>query len=167
MIILIAAVARNGIIGANNELPWRLPADMKRFRALTMGHPMVMGRLTFESIGRALPGRTTVVLTSRQGFRAEGVTVAHSVDSAIDAARDAHGMNTDIYVAGGEQVYAAFLPLAQRMELTLVDATPDGDAVFPAWDHAAWRPVAAEHVVGNPSLDFVTLERAPLAASVG
>ena len=158
-IILIAAVARNGIIGVDNELPWRLPADLKRFRELTMGHPLIMGRLTYESIGSPLPGRTTVVLSRDRGFRPDGATVAHSVDDAIDAAGEAHGLDTDIYVAGGEQIYRAFLPRAERMELTIVDAKPDGDAVFPAWDHDAWRPTAVVHVDGDPALDFITLER--------
>ena len=161
MIVLIAAVARNGIIGSDNELPWQLPDDMKRFRTLTMGHPMVMGRRTYESIGRVLPGRTTIVLSRDPDYRRDGVVVAHSADDAIDAARDAHGLDTDIYIVGGEQIYELFLSVAGRMELTIVDAKPDGDAVFPAWDHESWRPTAVEYVDGDPSLDFITLERVP------
>jgi dihydrofolate reductase len=161
-ITLIAAVARNGIIGNDNEMPWHLPADLKRFRELTMGHAIIMGRLTYESIGGALPGRTTIVLSRDPDYESDGVVVAHSPEEAVTAA----GGDTDIFVVGGEQVYRLFLPLAQRMELTIVDATPDGDAVFPAWDHEEWRPTHAERVDGDPALDFITLERVPVGAGV-
>ena len=143
-ISLIAALARNRVIGRGNQLPWHLPEDLKRFKALTMGHPVLMGRKTFESIGRELPGRLNLVI-SRAGL---------SLDDALKKARESG--TDEAFVIGGAQVYELALPKADRLLLTLIDRDVEGDTFFPAWDPAAWREVAAEPRDGY---SFVTLER--------
>ncbi|MFA6968499.1 dihydrofolate reductase [Bosea sp. (in: a-proteobacteria)] len=139
-IVLIAAVADNGVIGDDNRLIWRLKTDLRRFRSLTLGRPVVMGRKTFLSIGKPLPGRETIVLTRDLEFAPEGVHVAHSLEQALAAGqRIGAGIGADsVTVAGGADVYRQALPLANRLELTLVHAEPDGDAVFPVWDRSAF-----------------------------
>jgi dihydrofolate reductase len=139
-IVLIAAVARNGVIGRGGALPWRLPDDLARFQRLTRGKPVVMGRRTFSSIGKPLPHRHNLVL-SRTADAIPGCTVVRSVDEAIAAAGDAD----ELWVIGGEAVYAAFLPRADVLELTEVDAEIDGDARFPTFDRSAFRVVREEH----------------------
>lgn len=158
MIILIAAVARNGVIGIDNRLPWHLPDDMKRFKQLTTGHPVVMGRSTFESLPGPLPGRTKVVLTRNADYAPAGVEVAGSLSEALKIA-ERHHNSTDIYVIGGSQVYALFLPHADKLELTVVDLEPLGDAWFPEWDPANWRQIASDPHPGHPSFEFKTLVR--------
>lgn len=140
-VILVAAVAKNGIIGADNRLIWRLKSDMKHFRALTMGKALVMGRKTFESIGKPLPGRHTIVLTRDLAFAVEGVRVARSVEDAIAIGQEvARESGTDaIMIAGGGEIYAAFMPLADRLEITEVDLEPAGDASFPEISPTRWR----------------------------
>ncbi len=140
-VILVAAVAKNGIIGADNRLIWRLKSDMKHFRALTMGKALVMGRKTFESIGKPLPGRHTIVLTRDPAFAVEGVRVARSVEDAIAIGQEvARESGTDaVMVAGGGEIYAAFMPLADRLEITEVDLEPAGDASFPEISPTRWR----------------------------
>ena len=128
---------RNRLIGRDNALPWRLPADLAHFRNITMGKPVVMGRKTFESIGRPLPGRTNIVLTRSLDFSAEGVLVADSLESALDLAGDA----AEVFVIGGGAVYEQALPQAQRLYLTLVDDEFEGDAWFPAIVPTQWREV--------------------------
>src|SRR5690625_1540989 len=130
---LIAAVAANGVIGAANDIPWQLPGDQRRFRELTWGHPIVMGRKTFESIGRALPGRTSVVVTRSPSWSptdgpSDDIRVASSVDEALEIA---FGINADIYVIGGGEVYAQTIERAQQLEITEVHLDVDGDAFFP------------------------------------
>lgn len=137
-VALIAAVARNGVIGVDGDLPWRIPEDLKRFKALTLGHTLVMGRKTYDSIGRPLPGRTTIVVTRQPGWSADGVLVAHSIEDALAQ------VEGDAWVAGGGEVYAGALPYADRLELTEVDLAPDGDACFPDWDRALWVEAARE-----------------------
>lgn len=147
-IILIAAVADNGVIGRQGDLPWRIPDDLKRFKRLTMGRPVVMGRKTFESIGRALPGRPNIVVTRRPDFAAPGVTVVRSVDEALERAAEMARRDgvDEIMVIGGGEIYAETLPRADRLDLTEVHATPEGDAYFPAFDRGAWREVErSEH----------------------
>jgi dihydrofolate reductase len=156
---LIAAVASNGVIGKDNKLLWHLPDDMARFKALTTGNAVIMGRKTWESLPekfRPLPKRHNIVLTRAASFPAAGATLAHSIDEAIAVA----GAGS-IFVIGGEQIYALALPLATRLELTEIDATFDGDAYFPPFDRAAWREVARESRVGDGELNysFVTYER--------
>ncbi|KPF65977.1 diacylglycerol kinase [Bosea sp. AAP35] len=146
-IVLIAAIADNGVIGDDNRLIWRLKTDLRRFRSLTLSRPVVMGRKTFLSIGKPLPGRETVVLTRDPDFRPEGVHVAHSLAEALRLAQTlGAGMEADsVTVAGGADVYRQALPLAQRLELTLVHAMPEGDAIFPDWDRSAFVPGRSEH----------------------
>lgn len=158
MIILIAAVARNGVIGVDGELPWSIPADLRRFKRLTLGNAVIMGRATFESIGRPLPDRTNIVLTRNPAYRPDGVEVANSVPAAIAIAEELGG--TDIFIIGGGGVYNQFLEHVDRMELTLVDAEPQGDVRFPKWDPDDWRQVASQKHEGPPAFEFRTLQRA-------
>lgn len=142
-LVAVVAVADNGVIGAGNAMPWRLPTDLKRFKALTMGRPMIMGRRTFASIGRPLPGRATIVLTRDAAFAAEGVQRAASVAEAVALAQRAAGeMQADeIAVVGGAEIYRAMLPLLDRMEITRVHARPEGDTHF-SLPAEGWRRVA-------------------------
>jgi dihydrofolate reductase len=151
--VIVAAVGRNGVIGVDGGLPWRLPDDLARFKSLTMGQALVMGRATFESIGRPLPGRTTIVLTRDPGWAHDGVEVAGSLDEAI---RAAHESGRDAFIAGGAEVYRAGLDVADVMELTEVDAAPDGDTYFPEVDWDRWREIERDRRTG---FDFVTYER--------
>jgi dihydrofolate reductase len=155
-VIAILARADNGAIGKDGGLPWRIPADLKRFKALTLGAPMIMGRTTFESLGRLLPGRRHFVLTRDRGWRAEGAEVAHDVNEALDLAP-----NTAVSVIGGAEVFALLLPRTTRIELTEVHADASGDTFVPAFG-PAWREVAREdHPAegATPAYSFVTLER--------
>ena len=140
MISIIVAASANNVIGAKGDLPWHLSDDLKRFKAVTMGKPIVMGRKTWESIGRALPGRRNIVITRRHDFAADGCDVVHSVDEAMSAAGDVD----EIMVIGGSQVYEIFLPAAQRLYLTRVHADVEGDAFFPAVDEDEWQLVSEE-----------------------
>ena len=147
-IVLVAAVAENGIIGRGNTLPWRLKSDMQHFRALTMGKPVVMGRKTFLSIGKPLAGRTTIVVSRDRAFAAFGIVVAASLDAALAVARgDALRRNADaIIVAGGAEIYAQVLPQASQLAITHVHKKVDGDARFPKIDLAFWKEAArSEH----------------------
>lgn len=138
---LVAAVAQNGVIGADGRMPWHLPGDLAHFRALTMGHALVMGRTTFESIGRPLPGRSTTVLSRDPGFAPEGVAVASDLASAI-ASATRHSVTLGagaIMVVGGATVYAATIEHARTLVVTEVEMRPDGDAVFPPIDAREWR----------------------------
>ncbi len=155
MITLVLARAENGVIGREGKLPWHLPADLKRFKTLTMGKPMIMGRKTFESFPNPLPGRRHIVLTRDAGWRADGAEVAHSVEQALALAGD------DASVIGGAEVFELFLPLADRIELTDVHAAPEGDVVVPPF--TGWREVAREDHPADgarPVYSFVTLDRA-------
>jgi dihydrofolate reductase len=162
-LVLVVARARNGVIGNAGKLPWHLPADLKHFKALTVGKPVIMGRKTFDSIGKALPGRHNIVLTRDAAWRAEGVTTAANLAEAIAAAGlDPRARAEAIMVIGGAQVYAQALPAATRIEVTEVDAAPAGDTIMPAFDMARWREVArAAHPGenGQPGFAFVTLLR--------
>ena len=141
MISLIVAASTNNVIGAQGGLPWRLPDDLRRFKRITMGKPLVMGRKTWDSIGRPLPGRQNIVITRQTDFVAEGCTVVGSVAEAMAAAGDA----AEVMVIGGSQVYAAFLPEADRLYLTRVHAEIEGDAFFPAIRAADWRLIDEAH----------------------
>ncbi|VUD62194.1 Dihydrofolate reductase type 3 [Thalassocella blandensis] len=145
-ICIVVAVAENGVIGVDNGLPWKLSADLKYFKQVTMGHPMVMGRLTFDSIGRPLPGRKTVVVTRQQDWSCDGVDVAHDLTEALQKAQDlSDEMGVDkIMLVGGAQLYKQALPLCQRLYLTRVEASIDGDAFFPALDLNQWEEVSNE-----------------------
>lgn len=155
-IVFVLARARNGVIGRDGELPWRLPADLKHFKVLTQGAPMLMGRKTFESLPGLLPGRRHIVLT-RTGWRAEGAEVVHGIDAAIAAAAGER-----LSVVGGAEIYALLLPHADRIELTEVDDAPEGDTHVPPFDPAMWRETAREdHPAegGRPGYSFLTLVR--------
>jgi dihydrofolate reductase len=155
---LVAAVARNGVIGRDNGLAWHLSSDLKRFKALTMGKPMLMGRRTWDSIGRPLPGRRTLVLTRDRGFRAEGAETVHDWDAALAAAA-----GTELMVVGGAEIYALALPQADRLHLTEVEAEPEGDVRFPAFDRARFRETFREPHPAGPrdehAFAFVDWER--------
>ena len=137
---LIAAVARNGVIGIDNRLPWRLSEDLKRFRALTTGHTVVMGRRTWESLNRALPERQNIVVTRNPGYRAEGAQTAPSLaDALAHATRPA-----PVFCIGGSSLYRDALPLADTLYITEIDRPFAGDATFPPWERAEWRESARE-----------------------
>ncbi len=140
MISIIVAVSTNNVIGSDGDLPWKLPDDLRRFKRLTMGKPIVMGRRTWESIGKPLPGRQNIVLTGRAGLDAAGCAVAASPAEALAAAGNA----SEVMIIGGSQVYALFLPKAGRIYLTRVHAEIDGDTYFPGIDEGQWRLVASE-----------------------
>lgn len=137
---LIAALARNRVIGRDNHLPWHLPADLRFFKQMTMGKPLLVGRRTWESIGRPLPGRQMIVLSRDPAYRACGCTVAHSLEKALAIA----GPVSEIMVIGGAALYQQTLPLAEQLYLTLVEAEVLGDARFPVWDPQEWRLVWEE-----------------------
>lgn len=153
---LIAALAANRVIGAGGKMPWHLSEDLKRFKRLTLGHPVVMGRKTWDSIGRPLPGRTNVVV-SRSLPALEGAVVARSLDEALSRCGDA----ADVFVIGGGEIYREALPRADVLDLTLIGRDFEGDARFPAWDPREWREVAREEHVAPDGMPyvFVTLER--------
>lgn len=161
-IVVVAAVARNRVIGNAGDLPWRLPADMKRFKAITLGKPMIMGRKTFDSIGRALPGRRIIVVTRDPAWSAAGAETAASLEAALAMAQS--GGPEEIVIGGGGEIYAEAMPLADRLRLTWVEAEPLGDTLFPAVDPADWREAFREEhpaADGRPAFVFVDYERAP------
>lgn len=158
-VFLAVAIGSNGVIGSNGTLPWHIPADLRRFKALTMGHPMVMGRKTFESLPGLLPGRRHIVLTRGRDWSEEGAELAHSLEDALNLANSPH-----IAVVGGAEIYRLFLHRANRIELTEVHAAPAGDTRFPPFDRADWIETFREaHPAEgrNPAFDFVTLVRKP------
>lgn len=157
-ITLIAALARNGVIGHNNQIPWKIPGELAYFKRMTMGHPIVMGRKTWESIGRPLPGRRNIVVSRDTCYAAPGAEVAGSLDEALQLVRDA-----DAFVIGGAQIYAAAMPRAHRMLLTEIDADLEGDTFFPRFDRDEWRETRREHHTPTAErlfgYSFVTYER--------
>lgn len=138
---LVAAMGRNGGIGQAGRMPWHLPAELKHFKRTTLGKPVVMGRKTWESIGRPLPGRQNLVVTRNKALRADGAQLVGSLVEAIEAAE-----GTELMVIGGGELYRQALPLASRMVLTTIDIEPECDTWFPAWDPADWTLVDAEQV---------------------
>lgn len=155
-ITLIAAVARNGVIGRGDEIPWRVPGEQRTFKQATVGHVLVMGRRTYESIGRPLPDRTTVVVTRDPHWQPAGglpdsVRVAGSVEAAITTAA---GIDEEVYVAGGAEVYRDALPLADRLRITRVDVEADGDVFFPDVDWSQWRVEGEEPHDGFRVVDY-------------
>ena len=150
MISLIAAVSANGVIGRGGELPWHLSDDLKRFKQLTLGKPIVLGRKTFESIGRALPGRQNIVLTKQSEFVADDCDVVSSVDAAIAMAGDAG----EIMVIGGSEIYTLFLPLAERIYMTRVHTDIEGDARFPELDDDQWQEIGHENHCAGESNNY-------------
>jgi dihydrofolate reductase len=150
-ITVLAAVGANLVIGRDGQMPWHLPEDLAHFKAVTMGHTMVMGRKTYDSIGRALPGRRTIVITRQPGWHAPSVEVAHSLPEALALAGPA-----DVFVIGGSEVYREAMPYADQMLLTEVEQSPEGDALFPAFEAGDWREVARE---AHQGFAFVTYAR--------
>jgi len=148
---LVAAVAANGVIGRDGGLPWHLPEDLRRFKDVTMGHVLVMGRRTYESIGRPLPGRTTIVVSGQPEWQPEGVEVAAGLDEALTRAAQ---IDDAVFVVGGEQIFAAALPIADRMMLTLVHQRPPGDTHFPAVDWSQWQELHREEHDGFVFVDY-------------
>jgi dihydrofolate reductase len=159
LISAVVAMARDGIIGRDNAMPWHLPDDLKRFKALTMGKPMLMGRKTFEAIGKPLPGRTSLVLTRDPSWQAKGVIAVRSVDEALQKA----GNVPELCVVGGAEIYKLTLPITHRIHLTRIHATIPGDAVFPPLDTSEWRETERiEHPTDDRhayAMTFSTLER--------
>ncbi len=145
---LIVAAARNRVIGCQNRLPWHLPQDLRYFKRVTLGKPVIMGRKTFESIGRPLPGRTNIVVTRQAAWQAEGVLKASGLVEALEMARNLEGPDglppREAMVIGGAEIYRASLPLAQRVYLTRVDAEPEGDAFFDGLDERQWALVSSQ-----------------------
>jgi dihydrofolate reductase len=169
---IVVAVSQNDVIGRRNQLPWRLPADLKRFKTLTLGHPILMGRKTYESIGKALPGRENIVLSRSPGFAPPDCTVVPTLEAAraaAEAAPAAAGAAV-LMVIGGAQIYRECLPFVRKIHLTLVDARiEDGDAFFDAWRGAEWRETHREPHPSdekNPcAYTFLTLERSAIGGS--
>ena len=160
-IFLVVAVAANGVIGNDGAMPWHLPADLRHFKAQTMGKPMIMGRKTFESLPGLLPGRRHIVLTRDSGWAEDGAEVAHSVEQAVHLANAPH-----VAVVGGAEIYRLFLPLAHRIEWTEIHARPEGDTRFPDFDRREW--IESTRLIHQaegklPGFDFITLLRKPAA----
>ena len=156
IISIIAAVGKNNIIGIDNKLPWKLSADLKRFRAITSGRPVVMGRKTFESIGKPLPNRMNIIITRDKNYKADGCVVVHSAEEALNAAKG----SSEIMIIGGGQIFREFLPKAKRMYLTVIEKEFGGDAYFPEYDKTEWIEVSKEkHEDGGLNYSFVDLER--------
>ncbi|MBB4641393.1 dihydrofolate reductase [Rhizorhapis suberifaciens] len=156
-IVLLLARADNGVIGCNGRLPWHLPADLRRFKMLTQGTPMIMGRKTFDSLPGLLNGRRHIVLTRDPEWEEEGVEVVHNMDDAI-----AHANAPHISVIGGADIFSLFLPRADRIELTEVHAAPEGDVVIAGFDRREWKEIGREDHEpegGRPGYSFVTLRR--------
>jgi dihydrofolate reductase len=164
-LVIVVAVAENGVIGREQRLPWRIPSDLKHFKAVTMGKPLVMGRKTYESIGRPLPGRTNLVLTRDQDWHADDVVVAHSLEEILRLANeDARktGAN-EIAIIGGSSLFEELLPSVRKIELTEVHASPEGDIYFPEYNRAAFRETRREGPIQGEKDEYaysvVTLER--------
>ncbi len=166
IVAIVVAVAENGVIGRNGQLPWRMPTDLKRFRALTLGKPVVMGRKTYESIGKPLDGRDNIVISRGKDFSAAGIHVAAGMDEALALARAlaARRGADEIMVIGGAEVFRAALPHTERIYLTLVRGRPEGDTILDPFDPAAWRETSRETLAQTPNdqfpADFVVLDRA-------
>jgi dihydrofolate reductase len=154
----IVAMAANRCIGKDNALPWRLPADLKRFKQLTLGHTLILGRKTYESIGRPLPGRKTIVVTRQRDYAPEGVRVAHSLEQALELARG----EDEVFIAGGADLYRQSLEQVRRLYLTRLEREYAGDTFFPELDLSHWRLLAEEHhpaTATEPPFSFLTYER--------
>jgi dihydrofolate reductase len=145
-------MAKNRVIGANNRIPWHVPGEQKLFKQITTGHHIVMGRKTYESIGRLLPGRTTVIVTRQHDYAVPGAIIAHSLHDAINAA----ARDEEIFVIGGAELFREALPLAHRIHLSVVDLEPEGDVLMPAIDQREWRQISAED---HPGFRYEVLER--------
>lgn len=168
----LVAMAQNRVIGKDNTLPWRLPPDLKRFKALTMGHSIIMGRKTYESIGKPLPGRTCIIVTHQPGYKVEGAIVAGSIAEALKACGKDYGdevmdkdrkIDTESFVIGGAEIFRQTLPLCDRLYITEIQRDFDGDVLFPEFNHGEWREISREryHLGEDNGLeyDFIVLDR--------
>ena len=161
-ISIIVAMGESSVIGLEGGMPWRIPADLKHFKAITMGKPIIMGRKTHESIGRALPGRTNIVITRQPDYETEGAEVATSMDAALAMAGDVAGDSGEAMIIGGAEIYRAALPIADRIHLTEVGSAPKGDVYFPRFDRGDWKETEREEfpAIGDvPAYSFVMLDR--------
>lgn len=159
MISLVVACGRNNVIGSGGSIPWHVPADLKQFKSLTMGKPIIMGRKTYQSIGKPLPGRTNIVITRHPDFTAEGIQIADSLDAAI---KQAGALGDEIMIIGGGEIYRAALPIADRIYMTRIELAPEGDVFFPPIGEADWRTtVLEEHAASGdvPAFSFRRLDR--------
>lgn len=163
VLTLIAALARNGVIGRDNTLPWRIPEDLQRFKALTLGHPVIMGRKTWNSLGRPLPGRQNIVISRDPAYEATGAITATSLTQAVAQARaqTTAQAKAEIFIIGGAEIYQLALPQAQRLQLTQIEADIEGDAYFPSFDCTQWRETwrEAHQTAEGLRYAFVTYER--------
>lgn len=157
LLSIIVAIAHHRVIGSNNTLPWHLPEDLKRFRALTTGHHIIMGRKTYESLNRLLPGRTTVIVTRNPAYKVEGALIAHSLQQAISLCGD----DNEVFLIGGAELYRDGLALAHKLYLTEIDAEYAGDAFLPDFDLSAWKETLREQHMSAQGLSFtyITYER--------
>ncbi len=157
-ISIIAAMAKNQVIGKNNALPWHLPADLKHFKNVTMGKSIVMGRKTYESIGKPLPGRQNIIITADKNYQANGCTIIHSIDD-VKSNKDI----PEIFIIGGAEIYKQLLPYTQKLYLTFIDANIDGDSYFPEWQQNQWQYISRENHLADAqnkfNYSFVVLER--------
>jgi dihydrofolate reductase len=147
---IIVAIAKNRVIGANNALPWHLPEDLKRFRALTMGHHLIMGRKTYESLNRLLPGRTTVIVTRNSNYRVAGALIANSLQQAIELC----GNDEEVFLIGGAELFRDGLKLADKLYITEIDAAFEGDVFFPELDQTKWQEISRERHTSAQGLSF-------------
>ena len=158
-ISFVVAMGRNKVIGRNNSLPWNMPADMKHFKKLTLGKPIIMGRKTYETIGKPLPNRKNIIITRDQDYKAEGCIVAHSIEESLQSAENAE----EVMVIGGAQIYKEFLPKANRIYLTIIDHDFEGDTHFPEYNEEEWQEIEREEHKADEENKydyvFVTLER--------
>ena len=156
-IALVVAAARNRVIGRAGAMPWHVPGDLKTFRRLTIGRPIIMGRKTFEAIGRALDGRTNIVVTRDPAFQADGVTIATSLDAALACANNAPSVDNSIMIIGGGEIYRVALPYADTIYMTEITADPDGDTWFPALDPTEWAEMERVAVAPDPRDDHAAV----------
>lgn len=166
-ISLIVAMAKNRVIGADNRIPWHLPNELRLFKSLTMGHHIIMGRKTYESIGRLLPGRTSVIVTRQRDYAVPGAVIAHSIDEAIGACRG----DDECFIIGGADLFRETLPIADRLYLTIVDAEPQGDTFMPELDMGAWREARSESFAADDkhahAYRFVAYDKKQKGARLG
>ena len=158
-VVIVVAMGTNGVIGVDGDMPWHLPADLAHFKAVTLGYPMIMGRKTYESIGRPLPGRTTIVVTRQASWTAAGVLVAAGFDQALQLAR---GLDSQVFIVGGAQIYAEALSrgVVDQLIVTKIEATPVGDTYFPAIDWSDWTETERERFSDStPAFSIVTYRR--------
>jgi len=160
---ILVAMARNRVIGQNNTLPWHLPADLKHFKSLTMGHPIIMGRKSYESIGKPLPGRTNIIVTKQLNFQASGTAIVNSIDEALERSKEASFTNNESFIIGGAELYQQTLKLCHRMYITEIQSNFEGDTFFPEFNQNDWQETARERHQGNDKAElayhFVILDR--------